>query len=105
MFIPFSSCLAIILFLLLTYSRSLSSFNVGNERPRHFVEWVEKASFAHLNNLFEINAAKQAHNVLISDKNLQALIKNPKPFIIPVFPRLAPPLVPNKYFMLNDLPF
>ncbi|KAL6334515.1 hypothetical protein AAG906_018004 [Vitis piasezkii] len=45
---------------------------------------VEKASFAHLNNLFEIDAAKRTHNVLISDKNLQALIKNPKPFIIPV---------------------
>ena len=105
MFIPFSSCLAIILFLLLTYSRSLCSFNEGKERRGHFVEWVEKASFAHLNNLFEIDAAKRAHNILILNKNLQALIKNPKPFIIPVFPRLAPPLVPNKHFMLNDLTF
>ncbi|KAL6334545.1 hypothetical protein AAG906_018884 [Vitis piasezkii] len=36
------------------------------------VRWrFQKASFAHLNNLFEIDLAKRTHSVLISDKNLR----------------------------------
>ena len=67
---------------------------------------MEKASFARLNKLFEIDAVEWAHNVLLSGKNLLALIENPKSFIIPVFPRLAlPSLVPSEHFMLKDLPF
>lgn len=67
---------------------------------------MEKDLFAHLNKLFEIDTAEWAYNIFLSDKNLQALIENPKPFIIPMFHRLAhPSLVPNEYFMLKDLPF
>ena len=41
-----------------------------------------------------------------SDKNLLALIDNPKPFIMLVFPRLAPlSLVFGEHFVLKDLPF
>ena len=37
---------------------------------------------------------------------MQALIENPKAFIILVFPRLVPPsLVPDEYFMLKDFHF
>ena len=67
---------------------------------------MEKVSFARLNKLFEIDTVERAHNVLLSDKNLQALIKNLKSFIIPVFPRLASlSLVPGEHFMLKNLPF
>lgn len=67
---------------------------------------MEKASFAQFDKFFEINVAKRAHSVLLSDKNLLAPIENPKSFIIPVFPRLAPlSLVPSEHFMLKDLPF
>ena len=67
---------------------------------------MEKASFARLNKLFKINVIEQAYNVLLSDKNMQALIENPKAFIILVFPRLVPPsLVPDEYFMLKDFHF
>lgn len=70
------------------------------------MEWVEKVSFARLNKLFEIDTVEQAHNILLLDKNPQALIKNPKSFIIPVFPRLASSfLVPDEHFMLKNLPF
>lgn len=70
------------------------------------MEWVKKASFAHLNKLFEIDVAEWAHNVLLSDKNLQALIENLKPFISLVFLWLASSfLVPDKHFELKDLPF
>ena len=67
---------------------------------------MEKVSFVHLNKLFEIDAIERAHSILLSDKNLHVLIKNPKSFIISVFPWLAPPsLVPDKHFVLKDLSF
>lgn len=101
-----SSCFAVISSLLLTFSRSLCSSNACKKRWERLVEWVEKASFARLSKLFEIDATKRAHNVLLSNKNLQALIENPKPFIIRVFSWLAhPSLMPDEHFMLKDLPF
>ena len=106
MLLPISSYLAIILSLLLTYSRSLCSSNAVKERLGCLVEWIEKASFARLNKLFKINVVEWAYNVLLSNKNLQALIENLKPFIIPMFSRLAhSSLVLDEHFMLNDPPF
>ena len=80
--------------------------NTSKKRRKHLVEWMEKASFTRLNKLFEIDTSKRAYKVFLSDKNLLALIDNPKPFIIPVFPRLAlPSLVPGEHFVLKDFPF
>lgn len=80
--------------------------HIGNERRGRLVEWVEKTSFTRFNKLIEIDAFEWPHKVIMLDKNLQSLIDNPKPFIIPVFPCLAPPsLVPSEHFVLNDLPF
>ena len=67
---------------------------------------MEKTSFIWLKKLFEIDATEQAYKVILSNKNLLALIDNPKSFIIPVFPHLAlPSLVSGEHFMLKDLPF
>lgn len=67
---------------------------------------MEKASFARLNMLFEIDAAEWAYKVLFLDKNLLALIGSPKSFIILVFPWLTPSsLVLGEHFVLKDLPF
>lgn len=80
--------------------------NIGKERRGCFVEWVEKASFTPLNKLFEIDAIERAYKVFLMDKNLLMLINNPKPFIIPIFPWLAPSsLVPSEHFVLKDLTF
>lgn len=99
-------CLVVISSLLLIYSRYLCYSNVDKERRGCFVEWVEKASFAQLNKLFKIDVVEWADSVLFSDKNLLALIKYPKPFIILVFPRLAPSsLVLSEHFVLKDLLF
>ncbi|KAL6340148.1 hypothetical protein AAG906_040584 [Vitis piasezkii] len=46
----------------------------SKERWGRLVEWMEKASFTHLNKLFEIDVAERAHNVLLSNKNLQDLL-------------------------------
>ena len=106
MLVSLSFYLVVISSLLRIYSRSLCLFNASKERRGLLVEWVEKASFARLNKLFKINVIEQAYNVLLSDKNMQALIENPKAFIILVFPRLVPPsLVPDEYFMLKDFHF
>ena len=106
MLFSLSFCLAVISSLLLIYSRSLCLSNAGKERWGRLVEWMEKASFTHLNKLFEIDVSERAHNVLLSNKNLQVLIENPKLFIIPVFPRLAPSsLEPGELFILKDLLF
>ena len=67
---------------------------------------MEKTSFIQLKKLFEIDATERAYKVILSNKNLLALIDNPKSFIIPVFPHLAlPSLVSGEHFMLKDLPF
>ena len=76
------------------------------EKAGRLVEWVEKDSFTRLNKLLEIDETKQTYKVFFLDKNLLALIDNPKPFIMPVFPRLAPlSLVFGEHFVLKDLPF
>ncbi|KAL6340225.1 hypothetical protein AAG906_040661 [Vitis piasezkii] len=83
----------------------------ANGRPQQgkaglLVEWMEKVSFVRLNKLFEIDAIERAHIVLLSNKNLHVLIKNPKSFIISVFPWLAPSsLVLDEHFVLKDLSF
>ena len=106
MLLSLSLYLLVISSLLRIYSWSLCSSNASKERRGHLVKWMEKASFARLNKLFKIDVVEWAHNVLLSRKNLLALIENPKSFIIPVFPQLAPPsLVPSEHFMLKDLPF
>ena len=106
MFLPFLFCLTAILSLLLTYSWSSCLSNTGKERWGRIVEWVEKVSFARLNKLFEIDTVERAHNVLLLDKNLQNLIKNPKSFIIPVFPWLVSLYsVPDEHIMLKNLHF
>lgn len=106
MLLSLSLYLAIISSFLWIYSRFFCSSNAGKERQEHIVKWVEKASFARLNKLFKINVVEWAYNVLLSNKNLQALIENLKPFIIPMFSRLAhSSLVLDEHFMLNDPPF
>ncbi|KAL6327141.1 hypothetical protein AAG906_014959 [Vitis piasezkii] len=51
---------------------------------------VEKTSFTRLNKLFKIDTSERNHKVLLSNKNLLALINEPKSFVIPVFSRVVP---------------
>lgn len=67
---------------------------------------MEKVFFALLNKLFEIEVSEWNHKVFLLDKNLLALINEPKSFIMPVFSRVAPSfLVPGKHFVLKNLSF
>lgn len=67
---------------------------------------MEKAFFAMLNKPFEIEVSERNHKIFLLDKNLLALINEPKSFIMPVFPHVAPSfLVPGKHFVLKNLSF
>ena len=80
--------------------------HVSKDRWGHLVEWVMKSSFSFLNKLFEIDQSKRSHGVLLTEKNQKVILAQVKPFVIPLFPKLAPPtLVSSEHFVLKDLPF
>lgn len=49
------------------------------------MEWVEKASFDHLNKLFEITSNKRNHRILLTDRNLLTVVQEPKSYVLPFF--------------------
>ena len=80
-------------------------FATGKKKKGWLVEWVEKASFDQLNKLFVISTSERHYQTLLTDQNLLSVVQKPQPYIIPIFPRLAPKvLVPNEHHVLKDLP-
>ena len=80
--------------------------NVGTSKRGRLVEWVEKASFNRLNMLFEITSIERHYQTLLSARNLLAVIQEPHPYIVNIFPRRLPKVVvPGEYFVLKDLSF
>ena len=70
------------------------------------VEWVEKASFARMNKLFEITAAERHNETLLTARNLLAVAREPQPYVVNIFPRKLPKkVVPREHYVLKDLPF
>ena len=70
------------------------------------VEWVEKASFARLNKLFEIAAAERHYETLLTARNLLAVIRESQVYIINILPRKLPKkVVSGEHYVLKDLPF
>ena len=80
--------------------------NAGPDRRGHVVEWVEKASFVHLNKLFEITTAERQQVTLLTARNLMAVVRESQEYIINILPRRLPKkVVPGEHFILKDLPF
>ncbi|RVW31643.1 hypothetical protein CK203_092707 [Vitis vinifera] len=78
----------------------------GPDKRGRVVEWVEKASFAQLNKLFEITAAERHHQTLLTARNLLAVVREPQAYIINILPRKLPKkVVPGEHYVLKDLPF
>ena len=69
--------------------------NAGTNRRDRVVEWVEKASFDHLNKLFEIATVERYHQTLLTARNLLAIVRE----------RLPKQVVLGEHFVLKDLPF
>ena len=67
---------------------------------------MEKASFDHLNKLFEINANEWNHQILLIDQNLLVVVWEPKLYVLPILPHLVSKvLVPGEHHMLKDPSF
>lgn len=88
---------------MLTFSVSVG---VGKNRRGRLLEWVEKASFVHLNKLFKITANEMNHQTFLIARNLLAVIWEPQPYLPPIIPRRLPMVVvPGEHFILKDLLF
>ena len=80
--------------------------NAGTSKRGRLVEWVKKASFDRLNKLFKITAIEMYYQTLLSARNLLAVVWEPQPYVINIFPRRLPKfVVPGVHFVLKDLPF
>ncbi|RVW53142.1 hypothetical protein CK203_080642 [Vitis vinifera] len=78
----------------------------GPDKRGHIVEWVEKASFARLNKLFEITAAERHYETLLTARNLLAVVRESQTYIINILPRKLPKkLVSGEHYVLKDLQF
>lgn len=68
------------------------------------MEWVEKAYFERLNKIFEISTAERNHQVLLRNRNLLAVVRESKTFLLPILPSLVPQsVVPDEHHVLKDL--
>ncbi|RVW36408.1 hypothetical protein CK203_083828 [Vitis vinifera] len=80
-------------------------FVEDKDRRGQLVEWVEKASFDWFNKLFEISATKPNHQVLLTDKNLQTIVREPKLFILPSTSPFGSPVIgARRASRVEDLP-
>ena len=69
------------------------------------MDWVEKASFACLNKLFEIDAKERHYKALLSARNLMAVVMESQEYIVNILPRKMPnEVVPGEHYTVKDLP-
>ncbi|RVW89501.1 hypothetical protein CK203_043592 [Vitis vinifera] len=88
-----------------SFSPNRSLVLPGSDKRGRVVEWVEKASFARLNKLFEITAAKRHHETLLTARNLLAVVQEPQAYVINILPRKLPKkVVSREHYVLKDLP-
>ena len=67
---------------------------------------MEKASFDHLNRLFEIISVERHYQTLLTARNLLEVVREPQPYVLNILPRRLPKVVVlGEHFVLEDLPF
>ncbi|RVX00792.1 hypothetical protein CK203_026528 [Vitis vinifera] len=87
------------------FSPNYSLVIPGPERRGHIVDWVERASFACLNKLFEIDAKERHYKTLLSAQNLMAVVRESQDYVINILPRKLPKeVVPGEHYTVKDLP-
>ena len=83
---------------------SLFVDNAGLERRGHIVDWVEKASFACLNKLFEIDTKEKCYKTLLTAPNLMAVVRESQEYVVNILPRKMPKeVVPGEHYTVKDL--
>ncbi|RVW77133.1 hypothetical protein CK203_054279 [Vitis vinifera] len=71
----------------------------------HLVDWVEKASFGCLSKLFEIDAKERQCKTLLTARNLTAVVREPREYVINILPRKMPKeVVPGEHYTVKDFP-
>ena len=84
---------------------SFVAVNVGPELRGHLVDWVEKASFGCLSKLFEIDAKERQCKTLLTARNLTAVVREPREYVINILPRKMPKeVVPGEHYTVKDFP-
>ena len=79
--------------------------NAGPEKRGHLMDWVEKASFACLNKLFEIDSKERQCKMLLTARNLMAVVWEPQEYVINILPRKMPKeVVLGEHYTVKDLP-
>ncbi|KAL6330695.1 hypothetical protein AAG906_009123 [Vitis piasezkii] len=77
----------------------------GPELRGVLVDWVEKASFACVCKLFEIDPKERACKTLLSARNLMAVVRESQEYVINILPRKMPKeVVPGEHYTLKELP-
>ncbi|RVW47958.1 hypothetical protein CK203_096807 [Vitis vinifera] len=78
----------------------------GLELRGHLVDWVEKASFACVCKLFEIDPKERAYKTLLSARNLIAVVRESQEYVINILPRklAKDEIVPGEHYTLKELP-
>ncbi|RVW99722.1 hypothetical protein CK203_029183 [Vitis vinifera] len=77
----------------------------GPEKRGHLMDWVEKASFACLSKLFEIDAKERQCKTLLTARNLMAVVRESQEYVINILPRKMPnEVVPGEHYTMKDLP-
>ncbi|RVW34303.1 hypothetical protein CK203_097821 [Vitis vinifera] len=76
------------------------------ERAGHLVDWVEKASFACVCKLFEIDPKERAYKTLLSARNLIAVVRESQEYVINILPRKLSKdeIVPGEHYTVKELP-
>lgn len=70
------------------------------------IDWVDKASFDRLNKLYDISVLEWDYQTLLSARNLLEVVRESRPYEIPIVLRRLPRVVvPEKHFVLKNLPF
>ncbi|RVX11740.1 hypothetical protein CK203_009532 [Vitis vinifera] len=78
----------------------------GLELRGHLVDWVEKASFACVCKLFEIDPKERAYKTLLSARNLTEVVREPQEYVINILPRklAKDEIVPGEHYTVKELP-
>ncbi|RVW59180.1 hypothetical protein CK203_095607 [Vitis vinifera] len=69
------------------FSPNYSLVIPGPEKRGHLVDWVEKASFACLSKLFEIDAKERHYKTLLTARNLMAVVRESQEYVVNILPR------------------
>ncbi|RVW37540.1 hypothetical protein CK203_073970 [Vitis vinifera] len=72
----------------------------------HLMDWVEKASFACVCKLFEIDPKERAYKTLLSAGNLIAVVRESQEYVINILPRklAKDEIVPGEHYTVKELP-